>query len=84
MTLLYPKADTHWIALSDRMPDPDEHWRVLVYTEGYDFGGEQVFDVESEKLNENWYIDPSDQPEVCRVASHWAPYPTLPMSERKP
>jgi hypothetical protein len=25
-----------WIKLTDRMPNPDEHGRVLSYTEGYD------------------------------------------------
>lgn len=37
-----------WIKLTDRMPNPDEHGRVLIYTEGYDFNGEQVFDVKTE------------------------------------
>ena len=64
-----------WIKLTDRMPNPDEHGRVLIYTEGYDFNGEQVFDVKAETLNENFYADPDDQPEVCRVATHWIPHP---------
>ena len=66
---------TEWIKLTDRMPNPDEHDRVLIYTEGYDFNGEQVFDVAAETLNECFYADPDDQPEVCRLASHWAPHP---------
>lgn len=65
-----------WIKLTDRMPNPDEHGRVLIYTEGYDFNGQQVFDVKAETLNECFYADPNDQPEVCRVASHWMPHPT--------
>lgn len=64
-----------WIKLTDRMPNPDEHGRVLIYTEGYDFNGEQVFDVKAETLNECFYVDPDDQPEVCKVASHWTPHP---------
>ena len=64
-----------WIKLTDRMPNPDEHGRVLIYTEGYDFNGEQVFDVKAETLNECFYADPEDQPEVCRHASHWAVHP---------
>jgi hypothetical protein len=60
-----------WIKLTDRMPNLDEHGRVLVYTEGYDFNGEQVFDVKAETLNECFYADPDDQPEVCKVATHW-------------
>lgn len=66
----------HWIKLTDRMPNPDEHGRVLVFTEGYNFNGEQVFDVKAEALNECFYADPDEQPEVCRVASHWMPHPT--------
>ena len=64
-----------WIKLSDRMPNPDKHGRVLIYTEGYDFNGEQVFDVKAETLNECFYADPDDQPEVCKVATHWMPHP---------
>lgn len=32
----------HWIKLTDRIPNPDEHGRVLIYTEGYDFNGEDL------------------------------------------
>ena len=66
-----------WTKLTDRMPNPDEHDRVLIYTEGYDFAGEQFFDVKAETLNECMYEDPEDQPEVCRLASHWCPRPTF-------
>lgn len=65
-----------WIKLADRMPNPDEYGRVLIYTEGYDFNGEQVFDVKAESLNECFYADPEDQPEVCRHATHWAAHPS--------
>ena len=71
---------TEWIKLTDRMPNPDEHDRVLIYTEGCDFNGEQVFDVAAETLNECFYADPDDQPEVCRLASHWAPHPATAMA----
>ena len=64
-----------WVSLAERMPNPDEHGRVLIYTEGYDFGGEQVFDVKAEALNECRYIDPDEQPETCKAASHWMPHP---------
>lgn len=64
-----------WIRLSDRMPNPGEHDRVLIYTEGHDFNGEQVFDVKAEALNECFYADPDDQPEVCKAASHWMIHP---------
>lgn len=64
-----------WIKLTDRMPNPDEHDRVLIYTEGSDFNGERVFDVKAETLNECFYTDPEDQPEVCKHATHWAVHP---------
>lgn len=64
-----------WIRLTDKMPDPEKHHRVLIYTEGSDFAGEQFFDVKADSLNECFYEDPSDQPEVCRHATHWTPRP---------
>lgn len=64
-----------WIKMTDRMPSPDHHDRVLIYTDGYDFNGEQVFDVQVDTLNECYYADPEDQPEVCKRATHWAPHP---------
>ena len=72
-----PEVSMKWIKLTDRMPDPDEHERVLIYTEGVDFNGEQVFDVKVETLNECFYADPEDQPEVCKHASHWAAHPRV-------
>lgn len=65
------QARLRLIPLTERMPDPDKHHRVVVYTEGVDFAGQQFFDVEAESLNENRYADPADQPEVCRYATHW-------------
>lgn len=65
----------NWIKLTDRMPNPAQHARVLIYTQGYDFAGEQVFDVEAETLNECMFNDPDDQPEVCRLATYWAIHP---------
>jgi len=71
-----------WIALTERMPNPDEHSRVLIYTQGTDFAGEQVFDVETETLNECMYENPEDQLEVCRYATHWAERPALKMNRQ--
>jgi hypothetical protein len=68
-------AVMHWTDLANRMPRPDEHERVLIYTEGHDFNGEQVFDVRAETLNECFYADQDEQPDVCKLASHWAPHP---------
>lgn len=65
-----------WIPLTEKIPNPDEHPRVLIYTAGYYFSGEQVFDVAAEQLNECSFSDPANQPETCRRASHWAPHPS--------
>jgi hypothetical protein len=65
----------NWKLLTEQMPNPEEFDRVLIYTEGYDFAGEQFFDVKAESLNECYYESPEDQPEVCRFASHWSPRP---------
>lgn len=62
-----------WIKLTDRMPNPDEHGRVLIFTEGYDFNGEQVFDVKAETLNECFYADPllmAENADDLRCAGH--------------
>lgn len=37
-----PAPGAPWVSLTERMPNPDKHDRVLIYTEGYDFGGEQI------------------------------------------
>lgn len=64
-----------WIKLSDRLPITEfDGERVLIYTEGYDFAGQQVFDVKTDHLNECFFADPEEQmPEVCQAASHWMP-----------
>lgn len=64
-----------WIALTEVMPNPDQFDRVLIYTEGHSFDGKQVFEVAAETLNECFYADPNDQPEVCKAATHWMPHP---------
>ena len=64
-----------WTKLCDNMPIPEVYSRVLIFTDGYDFSGEQVFDVATDSLNECYYHDPADQPEICRLASHWMPIP---------
>lgn len=66
---------TVFTKLTDQMPDPEQYPRVIIYTEGTDFAGEQFFDVKAEDLNENAFEDVGGQPEVCRAATHWAPRP---------
>lgn len=63
-----------WVSLSDRPPDSQEYRRVLVYTEGAEFAGEQVFDVRTESLNPAMFPE-GGRPEVCAAATHWMPRP---------
>lgn len=65
----------NFIRLTDHMPDPDQFPRVLIYTEGVDFDGEQFFDVKTEDLDKASFGTSSHQSEVCLCASHWAPRP---------
>jgi hypothetical protein len=65
-----------WIKLTERLPNPEEHEKVLIYTEGFGLYGSQVFDVKSEFLNKNFFSDPSDQPEIYKFATHWMPHPS--------
>lgn len=68
-----------WVAVKDRLPPFGEDLRVLIYTEGSDFAGEQFFDVKADHLNDAYWEDENDMPEVCRHATHWKllPYPAI-------
>jgi|GEM_PF-2647622 len=60
------------LPLSAGRPDPGEHVRVLVYTEGTDFAGDQYFDILTEDL---WEPDPDCREEIANAATHWMPLP---------
>lgn len=60
-----------WHRLTDRAPEFDKNRRVVIYTDGYDFGGEQFFHVPADHLCEAFFQDEADQPEECQRASHW-------------
>lgn len=60
--------------ISESWEEIGEHSRVLVYTEGVDFAGQQFFDVRVEDLYTTLGEDDS-RPEVCRDATHWMPLP---------
>lgn len=66
-----------WNIIGSAPPKPEEHDRVLIYTEGVDFNGVQVFDVKTENLHAHNFEDPDDQPEECRMATHWAVRPNF-------
>ena len=72
-----PDRKPTWLPLSEGKPDPEQYPRVLIYTEGLDFAGEQVFDVKADDLDPRAFDDADDQPEVCRAATHWAPRPAF-------
>lgn len=66
-----------WYALSKTPPNPEEHHRVLIYTEGVDFDGAQVFDVRTD-----WLYEDLDQREVLRHATHWCVHPNTVMIQK--
>jgi hypothetical protein len=53
-----------WIRIDLEKPSYDDNLRILVYTEGVDFNGEQVFDIKADVL-----IDKAS--EVAEAATHW-------------
>lgn len=65
--------------LSHGLPSPDDYPRVLVYTDGVDFAGEQYFDIKTEDL---WELE---QPtEVAEAATHWMPHPGAQAAQQEP
>lgn len=79
-----PAQQSQWVPVSVRLPDPDEYPRVLIYTEGSDFQGEQFFDVKANQLDQSNYEAPEDMPEVCQHATHWTPRPAVPGNTAPP
>ncbi|NBJ13244.1 hypothetical protein [Microvirga arsenatis] len=62
-----------WVPVSQRLPVYGEGRRVVVHTDGYDFAGEQFFDIKADALTE---CGDEDLPhcgdrEVAARASHW-------------
>lgn len=64
-----------WTSLAEEMPEQDAYRRVLIYTEGTDFQGEQVFDVNTESLRDWFRESPEDRPEEIKAATHWMIHP---------
>lgn len=64
-----------WTSVNDRLPPLGTGERVLIYTEGADFAGEQFFDIKADDL----YPDPDGEQdartEVAAAATHWMPLP---------
>lgn len=70
-----------WVSVNDCLPPFDMGERVLVYTEGADFAGEQFFDIKADDLypkpTENSPEGGDARTEVAAAATHWMsrPYP---------
>ncbi len=66
-----------WVRVDEYAVPYDEHRRVLVYTEGVDFAGEQFFDVPALDFYHQEEGDDQVGTEVTRAATHWRdrPYP---------
>jgi hypothetical protein len=60
------------IPVSVRMPPFKSNERVLVYTAGVDFAGQQYFDINVSAL---WETDPDIRSRVAQAATHWMPRP---------
>lgn len=70
------KLNQEWKTIAkDGLPDPNEYDRVLVYTEGVDFAGQQFFDVDASQLDPAGYEHSDERPEECVMATHWKPLP---------
>jgi hypothetical protein len=65
-----------WIKLEDRLPDPREHERVLMYTGTDCLDGQRIFDVDTQSLLDH-YDQPITVPVCCSFATHWMPLPLL-------
>lgn len=66
-----------WNSLDEILPDPAVHERVLIYTQGVDFEGEQVFDVRTNDVIERFSEERADRAEVCIFATHWTDRPSF-------
>ena len=62
-----------WHHIDDAMPPYGDNKRILVFTEGCEFDGEQFFDIDADLIHD---FDGSDLNVIGHV-SHWAelPYP---------
>jgi len=61
-----------WSKVQDNLPTHLEK-KVIIYTAGHDFAGDQFFEYAAEDLYKEFFEDPDGaaQPEACEVATHW-------------
>lgn len=70
------------ISVKDKLPPFEDGLRVIIHTEGYDFNGEQFFDVKATDLYEGDGPYNGYKLEICEYASHWMPLPAAPRDGR--
>lgn len=61
--------------MNDRLPPIGTGERVLIYTEGADFAGEQFFDIKADDLYPTPDGEQDARTEVAAAATHWMPLP---------
>ncbi|WNG69306.1 DUF551 domain-containing protein [Cupriavidus gilardii] len=64
-----------WTSVNDRLPPLGTGERVLIYTEGADFAGEQFFDIKADDLYPTPDGEQDARTEVAAAATHWMPLP---------
>ena len=64
-----------WTSVNDRLPPIGTGERVLIYTEGADFAGEQFFDIKADDLYPSPDGEQDTRTEVAAAATHWMPLP---------
>ncbi|CAG9184396.1 DUF551 domain-containing protein [Cupriavidus respiraculi] len=69
------QAGLPWVSVNDRLPPIGTGERVLVYTEGADFAGEQFFDIKADDLYPSPDGEQDARTEVAAAATHWMPLP---------
>ena len=72
-----------WHKCTDRLPPYEEDLRVLIFTQNYDFDGEQFFDVKATDLYDIDGIEYNS--EIAENASHWTylPFPDFKLWNKK-
>lgn len=64
-----------WVSVNDRLPPLDSDKRILVYTEGADFDGEQFFDIKADDLYPTPDGEDDTRTEVAACVTHWMERP---------
>lgn len=63
------KIQAEWISVKTRTPSDEQFTRVLVYTEGTDFMGEQFFDINASEFYN--FDEDGNRSELVEAVTHW-------------